>query len=171
MSTKPSVQDKFCQSVLMWYYMNMLRLSKLTDYGALVLNCLSSSGKAIMNARELAIETRVELPTVSKVLKLLVAGNLVSSTRGSNGGYRLVTEASNISVLQIIAALEGTPALTECTSHDTVCFRNGACALQTSWQSVNQLVTTLLSSLTLADLAKKIEMNEFLSRMLESNSR
>ena len=165
------VPEKFCQSVLIWYYIGMLRLSKLTDYGTLVLNCLSSSGESVMSARELAGQTNVGLPTVSKVLKLLVAANLVSSTRGSSGGYRLAAVPSNISVLQIIVALEGAPTLTECTSNDTVCFRDGTCALQTGWQSLNIMITTLLSSLTLADLAKKIDMNEFLTRILESRSR
>ena len=151
--------------------MAMLRLSKLTDYGALVLNCMSTSGQAIMSARDLSDRTKVKLPTVSKVLKLLVAADLVASTRGSHGGYRLASGAGDISILRIITALEGTPALTECTSSETICFRDGNCALQNSWQAVNQLIVKLLGGLTLADLAQKIDMNEFLSRMLESNTR
>ena len=67
----------------------MLRISKLTDYGTVILACLASQADRQWTAAEVAERTRVGLPTVSKLLKKLQRSGLVTSTRGSHGGYKL----------------------------------------------------------------------------------
>ena len=75
----------------------MLRISRLTDYGTLVLAQLSRNGQSLSSAAEVASATGIAPPTVSKLLKLLAKAELVTSTRGSQGGYRLSRDASEIS--------------------------------------------------------------------------
>ena len=80
----------------------MLRISRLTDYGTLVLAHLSSHEGAPTSASDVASATGIALPTVSKLLKLLAKAQLVHSTRGALGGYRLARRATEISAADII---------------------------------------------------------------------
>ena len=75
----------------------MLRISKLTDYGTLVLAHLSSDDVNLTSAAEVASATGIALPTVSKLLKSMAKSGLVTSARGAQGGYRLSRDASDIS--------------------------------------------------------------------------
>src|SRR5918993_276859 len=92
----------------------VLRISKLTDYGTVILACLAGQPARLWTAAEVAECTRLALPTVSKLLKQLQRGGLVISTRGSHGGYQLARPASGITAAQILDALEGPVAITEC---------------------------------------------------------
>ena len=85
----------------------MLRISKLTDYGTVILACLASQADRLWTAAEVAERTRVGLPTVSKLLKKLQRSGLVISTRGSHGGYQLACPPGEISAARILDALEG----------------------------------------------------------------
>ncbi|MEO7935451.1 MAG: SUF system Fe-S cluster assembly regulator, partial [Dokdonella sp.] len=92
----------------------MLRVSKLTDYATVVMTCLAESGDEVLSAQWLAERSRLEVPTVSKVLKQLAGAGLVDSWRGVNGGYRLAREPKAISVADIVTAMEGPIGMTEC---------------------------------------------------------
>ena len=94
----------------------MIRLSKLTDYGLVLMSYVARSGGGLHTARGLAAESGLPLPTVSKVLKTLLQSGFLVSHRGINGGYNLARGAQEISVAEIIAALEGPIALTECST-------------------------------------------------------
>jgi len=85
----------------------MLKLSKLTDYGTLLMTTLAAAPEAVRNAQELAAETHVSPPTVAKLLKRLVRARLVESTRGAHGGYRLARSPQEITVAEVVRALEG----------------------------------------------------------------
>src|SRR5512139_1183496 len=91
----------------------MIRMSKLTDYAILILAHLARAS-GTLTAHELAGRSRVPLPTVSKLAKELSKAGLVISHRGRNGGYGLARPAEQISVAEIVEALEGPIALTEC---------------------------------------------------------
>jgi FeS assembly SUF system regulator len=93
----------------------MLRISKLTDYAILVMVELNENHCEVLSAHALAESTHIELPTASKVLKLLAKAGLVQSFRGINGGYSMDKAAGSISVAEIIAAIEGPIAMTECS--------------------------------------------------------
>ena len=75
----------------------MLRMSKLTDYGTMVLAELATNGRALSTASQVADSTHLTLPTVSKLLKSLVHAGLVVSARGVQGGYALARPAASIS--------------------------------------------------------------------------
>src|SRR5688572_30298578 len=105
----------------------MLRISKLTDYGTVILACMAARPDKVHTATEVADDTHIGPPTVSKLLKRLQRGGLVVSTRGSHGGYQLAKPASAISAAAILEALEGPFALTECSGHHSNCGLETTC--------------------------------------------
>ena len=99
----------------------MLRMSKLTDYGTMVLAQLAASDLGWTTAGQVADATHLGPPTVSKLLKALVHAGLVVSSRGVQGGYALARPATAISAAEILDALEGPVAITECSASHGVC--------------------------------------------------
>jgi FeS assembly SUF system regulator len=130
----------------------MLRMSKLTDYGTLVLAQLASSANDITSAVQLADATHIGPATVSKVLKALARAGLVVSERGALGGYALSRPPEAISAAEIIDALEGPVAITECSSADGSCNLERYCRVGRAWQRINRSIRTALEGVTLADL-------------------
>lgn len=99
----------------------MLRVTKLTDYATVVLTVLAARPGEILSASDLAEHSGLETPTVSKVLKPLAQAGLVEGLRGVHGGYRLSREAADISLIQIVEAMEGPLAMTECSQSESHC--------------------------------------------------
>jgi FeS assembly SUF system regulator len=132
---------------------SMLRISKLTDYGTVILACLASQPHRLWTASEVAERTRVGLPTVSKLLKKLQRTGLVVSARGSHGGYQLARAASDITAAHILDALEGPFAITECSGEHSTCGLESSCRVGHSWQRVNNALRRALSEISLAQLA------------------
>jgi FeS assembly SUF system regulator len=132
----------------------MIRLSRITDYGIVLMVRLAQlpDGEG-RNARNLAAETGLPAPIVSKVLKTLAREGLLSSQRGAKGGYALGRSADEISVPQMIGALEGPISLTECSTHPGACVQESSCDVRAPWQRINSAVHDALSKITLADLA------------------
>ena len=131
----------------------MLRISKLTDYGTLILACLAGQPERVWTASEVAECIKVGLPTVSKLLKKLQRGGLVSSTRGSHGGYQLARPATGITAAHILDALEGPFAITECSGQHSACGYQSNCQVGHAWQRVNAAIRRALSDITLAQLS------------------
>jgi FeS assembly SUF system regulator len=132
----------------------MIRLSRITDYGIVLMVELarSADGEA-RNARNLAAGTDLPLPVVSKVLKALAREGLLASQRGSKGGYALARHPEQITVPEMITALEGPISLTECTLHPGACQQESNCGVREPWQRINDAVHDALARITLADLA------------------
>ena len=130
----------------------MLKLSKLADYGIVVMTYLAHEPAQVRAANEVAMSTRVALPTVSKVLKLLSRGGLVASVRGAKGGYRLARSPGAVSIAEVIHALEGPLAMTECTSAVGACTQEPYCAVRGNWQRINETIYHALARVTLADM-------------------
>ena len=131
----------------------MFRLSRLTDYGIVLMAHLASCEEGSTHAaREVAQETQLPLPVVSKVLKLLAREGLLRSLRGAKGGYRLARPATEITVPEMIAALDGPISLTECASHPGTCAHEPTCHVREPWQRINRVVRDALERITLADL-------------------
>lgn len=131
----------------------MLRMSRLTDYGIVLLTHLAQGGDgSLHNARELAQRAGLPLPAVSKILKELTREGLLVSQRGTRGGYSLARPADAISVAEVIAALEGPIALTECSAHPGVCQQETSCQVRTPWQRINRTIQETLDRIRLSDL-------------------
>ncbi|HMB38104.1 MAG TPA: SUF system Fe-S cluster assembly regulator [Wenzhouxiangellaceae bacterium] len=131
----------------------MLRIGKLTDYATVVMAELAEHPGECWSASQVAEATRLELPTVAKVLKTLARSGLIDSVRGVNGGYRLQESADSVSVAAIIRAMEGPIALTECGLEPGLCSREHDCNLKGNWQRIGETVEQALEAMTLADLA------------------
>ena len=143
----------------------MLRISKLADYGTVVMVYLAKRSQILCNARDIALHTHLAVPTVSKLLKRLTAAGLLSSVRGVAGGYRLQRSASQISVTEIIYALDEYRGLTECSLQPNECSLRGFCHVQGNWQLISQGIAAALDSVSLDDLAKPALMAIDLDRI------
>lgn len=130
----------------------MLRISKLTDYAILMMVEMARDG-GMLSAHALAERVHVETPTASKVLKLLAGSGLLESYRGANGGYRVSREASDISVAEVIAAIEGPIAMTECSVEEGLCSQEDQCELRGNWQRISLAVAQALREVSLAEMS------------------
>lgn len=130
----------------------MLRISRLTDYGTMVLAELAAQRPQLRSAGQLAETTRIGHPTVSKLLKSLARAGLVDSERGSHGGYTLSRPASEITAAEIIDALEGPLSITECSSTEGQCDFEAWCHVGSAWQQINERIRGALGDVSLADL-------------------
>ena len=132
----------------------MLRISKLTDYGTVVLAQLAGSEGRVCSAAEVSEATGIALPTVSKLLKLLARARLVTSTRGASGGYELARPAREISAASVIDALEGPVSITECSASDSHCDYEDVCNVGNAWQRINVAIRRALDDVNLTDLTR-----------------
>lgn len=130
----------------------MLRMSKLADYAALMLARMAENPAATHTTAELASGTGVSPPTASKLLKLLGRAGLVASQRGVHGGYSLARAPRHITAVDIIEAVEGPLAVTECTLATGLCELEPTCQLGSQWQRLSAAIRRALAELTLADL-------------------
>lgn len=132
----------------------MLRISKLTDYGTVVLAYLANSPEQVSSAADVAAATGIAVPTVSKLLKSLARAELVTSTRGANGGYRLARDPRAISAANVIDALEGPVSITECSASDSQCDYEDVCNVGGAWQRINLAIRRALDEVNLLDLQR-----------------
>jgi len=130
----------------------MLRITKLTDYATIVLTALAARWNQVCSAAELAELVGLETPTVSKLLKSLAQAGLVESLRGVRGGYRLARLPQTIALIEIVEAMEGPLALTECSHEDSRCGIAHHCGLQFHWRQINEVIADALRAVTLAQL-------------------
>ncbi|MDQ6962123.1 MAG: SUF system Fe-S cluster assembly regulator [Mariprofundaceae bacterium] len=132
----------------------MLRITKLADYGVMLMSYMADKEHRLYKASDIAQDLHLPLPTVSKLLKKLTQTKVVESVRGMHGGYKLARSAANISVQDVIQSLEGPIALTECSLASSQCEQLKVCQVQSNWQRINQAVHNALKDVSLADMAK-----------------
>ncbi len=131
----------------------MVRLTRMADYAIVLMHQVAIAGGRPVNAGELASETRVQRPTTTKILKSLARAGLLSSSRGMKGGYMLAYSPLDISVADIVAAVEGPIALTDCIEDAPgTCELESRCRVRDALQVVNNTVRQALREVSLADL-------------------
>ncbi|MFZ5524401.1 MAG: SUF system Fe-S cluster assembly regulator [Pseudomonadota bacterium] len=128
----------------------MLRLSKLADYGTQVMTYMARD-QAVHSANEVSAGLGIAAPTVSKILKMLVRKNLVESVLGAKGGYMLARHPAEISIAEIIYAMDGPISITEC-SGTTICERESTCSTRSNWQGINYIIQDALEKVNLAEM-------------------
>src|SRR5690606_18414719 len=106
----------------------------------------------VLSATELAEASGLEVPTVSKVLKPLAQAGLVDGFRGVRGGYRLARAAAAISLVEIVEAMEGPLAMTECSLDHGECGISQQCGVRGNWRRINDVIAEALRGVTLADM-------------------
>ena len=132
----------------------MLRLNRLTDYAVVVLAQMAAQPERLRTAQQIAQDTAVPLPTVAKILNALARASVITSLRGAAGGYRLARPAEQVSIFEVVQALEGPIALTACVdgSEDS-CEVESLCPMRGNWERVNDAIRTALQGVTLADMS------------------
>jgi FeS assembly SUF system regulator len=138
----------------------MIRLAKLTDYGLVLMTIMARHSVATVHtARDLSEGSRLPLPTVSKVLKQLLQSGLLTSHRGLKGGYRLAKGPSEVSVAEIVTALEGPIALTECSTDTSgLCDLERSCPTRANQRIITQVMRGALEKVMLSDLAQPMQL-------------
>ena len=133
----------------------MIRLSRLTDYAVALLSHMGKEGEEdLWAASDLAEKSELPMPTVAKVLKNLAKSGLITAQRGASGGYRLARTTKEISIAEIIEAMDGPIAITDCTdgsAHDS-CKIKGVCQLSGGWNKVNAAIRKALTNVSLAEM-------------------
>ncbi|MBT4519475.1 MAG: SUF system Fe-S cluster assembly regulator [Halieaceae bacterium] len=132
----------------------MLQIGLLADYG-LVIVCNLVDSQELLTTREIAQRTAIPLATVRKILKLLVDATVISSYRGSRGGYKLTQSADSTSIADVIQAIDGPIELTKClqSQNKGVCLLRESCTLKQKWCELNQRITAMLQSVSVRDIA------------------
>lgn len=131
----------------------MLSFTKRIDYGLIAMTTLCGSSQPV-SARGLAERHGLSYPLLANVLKSLGHAGLVDSTRGKNGGYRLIVDPAFTTVRDVIEAVEGPFQLADCTGHDqgAGCCHSEACNVKWSVHKIHEAIADVLSAMTLSDI-------------------
>ena len=133
-----------------------MRLSHLADYAVVLMTAAARRpAGARLSATELAQETGVPLPTAQKLMGQLAASGLLSSVRGAGGGFALAKGAQEISLADIVEAVEGPIALTMCSdSNNHQCILDAHCRVKPHIGVVGRAVRGALGAVRLTELAQ-----------------
>ncbi len=134
----------------------MLRLSKMTDYGTVIMSQMAARPSSIFSAAEIAAASGLSVTTASKILKTLARHALLTSVRGAKGGYMLARPPERISVAEVIAAMEGPLAVTECGIPSGHCAQEARCPSRDNWRRLNHVVRGILDGISLLDLSRPL---------------
>src|SRR5688572_6006899 len=135
----------------------MIRLTRLTDYGIMLLTLFArDSNHPMKSARALSEEARLPLPTVSKILKLLARHGLLEAHRGVRGGFTLSRKPDAITMAEVIGALEGPIGVTDCCAPPSDCGIEKSCIVKSNWLKINKVVLEALDRITLAEMTHPI---------------
>ncbi|MDX1901628.1 MAG: SUF system Fe-S cluster assembly regulator [Gammaproteobacteria bacterium] len=137
----------------------MLRISKLTDYAMMVLCFLALDPSKRVSVSLIAKATHLSPTTVAKILKTLLNSGFVSSTRGSAGGYQLAKQPTDLNVAEILTALEGGVAITNCCSPVKQCIFDQLCGVRDNWQVINRIILKAIEGITLQDMTGRLAAN------------
>ena len=133
----------------------MIRITREADYGFVLMTCMAQADGQPRSAAALAQQRQLPLPMVSKILKALARAGLLVSQRGAQGGYNLARPPAEISAADIISALEGPIAITECSddAHDG-CARQDFCEVSGHWSRINQAIYNALRGISLLEMSR-----------------
>ena len=133
-----------------------MRLSHLADYAVVLMTAAARRpAGARLSATELSGETGVPLPTAQKLMGQLAASGLLTSSRGAGGGFALARPAAEISLADIVEAVEGPIALTMCSdSANHECILDAHCRVKPHMGVVGNAVRGALGAVTLTELAR-----------------
>ncbi len=131
----------------------MFKISRLTDYGVVILRYLAEHHRddaEPQSARDIARASGLPLPTVSKLLKLMAKHKLIHAKRGALGGYELQEDPKLISLLRLIEIFEGPPAITTCMAEAVhKCQIETMCTQRSGWNLVQHRIAHVLNEISL----------------------
>jgi len=132
----------------------MIRISKMADYGVLLLGHFAQHDEVLTSSAELAETYHMPRSVVSNLLKGFSRAGLLESRRGLRGGYRLARPASEITLLDMLNAIDGPVHLIECAAGEGTppCCYEDVCPSRSPMQSVHRRLIRLFESISLAEL-------------------
>ncbi|ELV07746.1 SUF system Fe-S cluster assembly regulator [Wohlfahrtiimonas chitiniclastica] len=130
----------------------MLKITRETDYALLIMTHLAKHDDA-KSASQISSECHLSPAFTSKILKILTKESLLASIRGSQGGYLLNKKPEDISLLEILVAIEGPMSINDCVGDHSACERSQHCELTSHWALINQILLREFSNISLASLA------------------
>jgi len=132
----------------------MIRLSRMADYGVVVMTYMAMRAHRTQTTHQVADATGLPEATVAKLLKVFARDGLLASHRGVHGGYELTRRAEDISVAEIITAVEGPIALTLCVDdHPGACDVEALCPMKGGWNRINTALREAFEGVSLAAMA------------------
>ena len=132
----------------------MLRLSKKADYALMAMKHLAVRGDgASSSAREIAEQYDIPIELMAKVLQRLVQRGLLASHQGTRGGYLLARQPAEISIADVIQAIDGPVTVTACSTDDGKCDQFAKCNVRDPLRRVRERIAAALGECTIAELA------------------
>jgi len=132
----------------------MIRLSRMADYGVVVMTYMAWRHHETNTAHQVAEGTGLSEATVGKLLKVFARGGLLESHRGVNGGYEMSRKPEDVSVAEIVEAVEGPIALTLCVDeHPGSCDVEALCPVRGGWNQINTALRETFEGVSLAVMA------------------
>lgn len=132
----------------------MIKLTKLADYAVVLMSTMAEHPDKVHAAADVARGTHIPGPTAAKILGTMARAGLLTSHRGLKGGFSLAMAPQDITVADVIRAVDGPIALTDCVEHGTGdCDILDSCRVRGYWHKINGAVTAALESMTLAEIS------------------
>lgn len=132
----------------------MIRLSRMADYGVVVMTYMTMRRHETQTTHQVAVSTGLPEATVGKLLKVFARDGLLDSHRGVHGGYQLTRRPEDVTVADIVTAVEGPIALTLCVDdHPGNCDVESLCPMRGGWNRINAALRDALESVSLAEMA------------------
>jgi FeS assembly SUF system regulator len=132
-----------------------MRLTHLADYAVVMMTAAARRDPGErLSATMLAEETGVPLPTAQKLMQSLGRAGLLTGQRGAGGGYVLARPVSEISLADIVEAVEGPIALTQCSDGPSECALDAHCKVKPHMGLVGEKVRGALGAVSLKELSQ-----------------
>ncbi|MEA3287845.1 MAG: Rrf2 family transcriptional regulator [Candidatus Marinimicrobia bacterium] len=133
----------------------MIRLTKAGEYGLRAIRYLVESGNdSRISIGDISVQKKIPEPFLRKLFKPLVQHGIINSTRGVSGGVRLARNPEEITILEVVEALEGPLALNECLLDDVNCEFLDECGMHDVWEEAQTAMAKVLRAKNLTDLTK-----------------
>ena len=131
----------------------MLKITRLADYAVLIISSFIGEENKIISAQQIKKKTRLQIATINKILAILVKKDILIAFRGKKGGYKLKKNLSNISIKELIEAIEGPVSLTECLDKNANdCNLFNICITKNTWSIVNNAIKETLENIKIQDI-------------------
>lgn len=135
----------------------MIRISRMADYGVVAMTYIAHHATEQHTAASVSEQTGVPQPSASKLLKLLARAGILTSQRGAKGGYALSRPPEDVSVADLVVAVDGPISLADCLEGPSgTCDLERFCSVREPWQKISKAIRVALEEVSLADMAGSI---------------
>jgi Rrf2 family transcriptional regulator, cysteine metabolism repressor len=146
-----------------------MRLSTRGRYGTRALLDLAlHHGEGLVLLKDIAQRQEISLPYLEHLITPLLAGGIIRSTRGAQGGISLLKHPREIKLSEVILLLEGSLAPVQCVNHPEICSRSDICVTRDIWIEIKKATDGVLETTTLQDLVERQKQKEASNQPNES---